>query len=96
MGTGRLPTWPGQRRRRDPRLRGGGHGQKTRAGDTLRGRFGLQTEQVPACSSIRSRRAGVVVPVQPLSSAARSGQAWLFQFESLNRIEPQAEPFIAN
>ena len=39
---------------------------------------------------------GMVVPVQPLSSAARSGQAWLFQFEGLNRIEPQAEPFIAN
>jgi len=28
----------------------------------------------------------VVVPVQPLSSAARSGQAWLFQFEGINLV----------
>jgi hypothetical protein len=56
---------------------GAGNRAKTRQAETLRGRFGSQTGQSPACSSTLARICGVIVPVQPLIASARSGQAWL-------------------
>ena len=54
---------------------GAGSRVKTRAADTLRGRFGPQSGQVPACSSTRSLIAAVIMPVQPLITSARAGQS---------------------
>ena len=55
---------------------GAGSRAKTRAAETLRGRASVQASQPNACSSTRSRSPGVIVPDQPASTSARSGQGW--------------------
>ena len=54
---------------------GAGSRVKTRAADTLRGRFGPQSGQALACSSTRSLIDAVMKPVQPLITSARAGQS---------------------
>lgn len=52
-----------------------GSSAKTRAADTLRGRFGPHTGHPLACCRTRSRSSGVTVPAQPRITSMRSGQA---------------------